>query len=201
MNYSQVKENALLYADRALDPEVVDRIDSFLRIVEARINRAIRVGDMVVRSQIHTLKDKEYYGLPTDFDGLRSIDLIKKGVVVDTLQYLNPEQLNNANKRGVYYNIVAGQLRIFPAQEDSTLEIVYYQRLPPLGVGTLLENWLSLKYPDAYVFGLVAEISAFAKDKESLVLWDARFKETINEVVHSDTDNRWSGTTLAVRTA
>jgi len=202
MNYTEIKALALSYADRE-DAEVSDRLDDFISIVESRINRVLGVRKMVTRSQTTTIKDQEYYGLPADFSGIRDIEMfdILAPKSRSTLKYLSPEQMNSIADLStdfVYYTIIADQFQISPTQDGKILEIVYYQNLPPL-TDVSPENWLTFYAPDAYVFGILTEINAFVKDKETANLWDTRFKETIDNLSNKDDTERWSGTAMQTR--
>lgn len=202
MNYTEIKTAALSIADRE-DTETVDNIDVFLRIVEARISRKLKVGDMSVRKEIATVEDQEYYDLPAGFAGLRDIEIKDSATATDraTLKYYSPESLNNhsTNKgQEVAYTIIANQLQIVPDKGDLTLELVYYKKVTALD-STNNENWISIDNPDAYIFGLMVEISAFVKDAEAANLWDARFKEALNDIDDDDQETRWSGQSLQIR--
>ena len=95
MNYAEIVALALSYADRT-DAEVANRVDDFLRVVESRINRVLKTMDMSTRTTTITITDKEYYTLPDDFAGMRDIEIREAASSYKTtLQYLNPEQLNN----------------------------------------------------------------------------------------------------------
>lgn len=207
MNYSEITTLALGYSDRQ-DDDVIDRIDDFLRIVEARINRAIDVQKMSIRTEITTQADKKYYGLPSDFNGLRDIEIYSTDTPNsrDTLSYASPEQMNdystnttNLANAKIFYTIIANQLHIYPPQEDKQMEIVYFRKIPPLGA-TNNENWLSIDFPDLYVNGLLVEINSFVKDAEAAMLWDQRFNVSVNETNLDDKDARWSGPALVMRT-
>ena len=204
MNYSDVVSLALSYSDRE-DDEVVSRMDNFLNITEARVNRKLRVFNMSIRATLAMADDQVYYGLPPDFGGLRDVEVVNPGGAHTTLTFLNPEQLNGVRNRGasgvskVYYNLNARQIQIFPPQPTGyEMEIVYYQKLVPLGTADPI-NWLSDTNPDVYIFGLCVEISSFVKDKESALLCDGRFKEALEEIQTEDSTDRWSGPTLETR--
>lgn len=199
MNYTEITELALSYADRG-DAEVSGKIDSFLRIVEARINRKLKTMDMSTRLSIPTVTDQEYYDLPVDFGGLREIKHESSGLDT-TLHYATPQALDGlqgfSNTAKTYYTIVGNQIRISPTIETGTnIEIVYYQRVPQL-TGTATTNWLSNYNEDCYVFGLLVEISSFVKDAEAKAIWDDRFKETISDMDLLDATNKWSGSPMA----
>jgi len=78
------------------------------------------------------------------------------------------------------------------------MEIVYYQTVPNLNA-TDTDNWLSFAAPDAYIFGILVEISAFVKDATTSSLWDNRFLQVMNQISDDDKNDRWSGGTLQVR--
>jgi len=203
MNYTEIKNLALSYSDRE-DDDVIDRIDDFMRVVESRINSSTKVQKMAIRTSINTMADQEYYGLPSDFSGLRDIEIQNPDSTTSrqTLKYVSPEQMNNhagSQSTEIFYTIIADQIQIFPAQDAQILEIVYYQQLPPLN-STNAENWVSVSFPDAYVFGLLVEVNAFVKDPEATMMWDARFKEALNVITSDDADTRWSGSALQIRT-
>ena len=201
MNYTEIVDIALGYADRT-DTEVTSKMDSFLRIVESRTNRPLNTQKMVSRVSIESITDQEYYGLPTDFDGLRDIEVTPiGGGQITTPRYHSPEQLNNragGTYNDIAYAIIDDQLRIHPAQTEQVIQLVYYQNLPELST-VIPNNWLSDLYPDCYVFGLLVEINAFVKDAETAGMWDIRFKESVAAIQSNDRDSRWSGTSLQMR--
>ena len=209
MNYATIVSTALSYSDRETDVELTNRIDDFLRIVESRINRVLKVQKMSVRTLLTTAADQEYYGLPADFAGLRDIEMRAQddtdGAARNryTGEYLSPEQMNtavsfNENASNFYYTVIANQLQISPPQDGMVMELVYYRKLPDLTENDSV-NWMSEDNPDAYIFGLMVEVSAFVKNAGATDLWNARFKESLGEIDVDDSLSRWSGTALQVR--
>ena len=203
LTYTDIVATALDYADRADDVDVVNRMDVFLRVVEARVNRILQTGRQSKRAHVFTTKDSVFYSLPEDFAGMRNI-LLKEttqstsGVVLD---YVNPEVLNTYaanNSRGGIYTIVSCSLQVWPSEDNKVLEITYYQQVPPLS-NTIITNWLSKISPDAYIQGLLVEISSFVKDQESMSLWDSRFRQTLVDMQYEDDIDRWSGPTPSTR--
>ena len=206
MNYTEITDLALAYADRE-DNEVTSRIDNFILLVESRINRKLKTLDMSVRSIIDLVAnpDQEYYQLPSDFGGLRDIE-VNTTNQRKTLSYLNPEQMNNlitsssdgARISKIYYTLIARQVQIWPLQSLGNLEIVYYQRVPNLTAADP-NNFISDEFPDCYIHGIVQEISAFAKDADAFGIWKKRFDESLDEIQLEDKENRWSGTPLTAK--
>lgn len=202
MNYSEITNLAEKYSGRS-DTELTDRFDDFLSIAEARINRLIKVQQMAQRSYTTTIADAEYIALPTDFNGLRDIEVRADdaSTIRHTPGYLSPEQMNivaiNPNSN-LYYTIIADQLQIHPPQDGQFLELVYYQKVPAL-TATDTTNWLSDDNPDAYIAGLMVEVSTFEADMESLALWEGRFQRAMVEMKQNDKDVRWSSPSLTIR--
>lgn len=209
MKYADIIDLAIEYADRSDDDgEVRNQIDRFLRIVEARVNRKIKVQNQSKRAVIETKEGIEYYGLPYDFSGIRDIEVKQtiSGSGRSTPRYVNPEQMNEFVDQGggttgeYVYTIIDGQIQLNPTTIGCLIEIVYYARIPPLDADTQQENWISIQDPDIYVFGLVVEISVFTKDPDAARVWDERFKEELAALVTDDQESRWSGPALQIRT-
>lgn len=203
LTYTDIIATALDYADRADDADVVNRMDVFLRVVEARVNRILQTGRQSKRAYVFTTNDNIFYSLPEDFAGMRNI-LLKdaaqstSGIVLD---YVNPEVFNTYaanNSRSGIYTIVSCSLYVWPYEDNKVLEITYYQQVPPLSE-TITTNWLSKISPDAYIQGLLVEISSFVKDQESMSLWDSRFRQTLVDMQYEDDIDRWSGPTPSTR--
>ena len=211
MNYSEIKKAAQSYTDR-YDAEMKTSMPAFVKVVESKINTALKTGEQSVRAQIYLTNGQELYGLPSDWGGFRDVEIVKKGsanVSVPnalsgfggkTLTYASPEYMNQLKRRQdgwhqAYYTVIANQIQVAPPEDGSILEVVYFQNVPPL-VNDTDSNWLSEKHPDVYIFGLAAEISAFAKDGQSFATYDERFKESLNDIVVDDQITRWSGPTL-----
>lgn len=212
MNYTEITDLALAFSDRSNDTEVLANIDNFILLVESRINRKLKTLDMSARSIIDLVAnpDQEYFQLPSDFGGLRDIEVnFSTGSTPGkrkTLVYLNPEQMNNlisASTDGVgitkiFYTLIARQVQVWPTQSNGNLEIVYYQRVPNLNIADP-NNFISDEFPDTYIHGIVQEISAFAKDVDAFKIWKGRFDEALGEIQLEDSENRWSGTPLTAK--
>lgn len=202
MNYSEITTLAIDYSNRT-DVGTTSKIDSFLRVVESRINRLIKIQKMSTRAILSTAANLPYYTLPSDFAGLRDIEYIPPNSTTRyTLSYKSPEQLNNTSAASskFFYTLIADQIQVAPTFEHGgQIEIIYYKKVPPL-TSEADENWVSSECPDAYVFGILVEINSFVKDKEAAVMWDKRFLDAIDTITLDDGVARWSGTSLEMRT-
>jgi hypothetical protein len=66
MNYKEIVDAAKAYTDR-YDDELASSMVAFTRVVEAKINNALRTGDQSVRAQIWLQAGEEFYSLPCDW--------------------------------------------------------------------------------------------------------------------------------------
>lgn len=205
MTYQEIAKAAKAYADRN-DLEVADNMDTFFIMAEARINRVLKTREQTTRTYTPFIDGEEYYGLPSDYAGMRDIqcnsDVPSSPHSSAPFNYINPEQFNikrNESYAGkLYYSIIANQIQIFPTQANGVLEIVYYQKVPNLNE-TESSNWLSAAHPDIYLAGVLAEIESFVKNYEVSKSWDAKMSRSIKELDNSDVIERWSGAPLTVK--
>jgi hypothetical protein len=205
MNYQEVINTALAYADRANSVSISSNMDNFLKIVESRINRALLTQKMSITAYTpidSTIPYPNRYILPSDFLSERSIRITQQEVPTysSTLNLVNPEQmanLRNSNAMYAAYCIISGNIEIWPIPVNTNtatyiLEINYFRSVPALSIIST-NNWVSNINPDCYIFGLLTEINSFAKDAEASSLWDMRFKASLDEITYLDERSTYSG--------
>lgn len=205
MNYSTIKSTVLSYADRADDTEVVAAFDSFLAIVESKLNRVLQTRGLTKKAYIPTVEDKTIYALPPDFSGVRILTV--KNSVSDSagtvVGYRTPEVFNasiSGNTETLIYTLYGNNLQVYPAQTDKYLELIYYARITPLN-SVDNQNVLSDIYPDAYIFGLLVEVNSFVKDFESASAWNDRYERVIGEMDFESDKDQWSSPSLQIKVA
>ena len=208
MNYAEIVDAALSYADRS-DVGTVNKIDIFLRIVESRINTVLTVQSMTATESIALQENVVDYTLPAADKALVDIRYTGSGVN-KSLSLLTPEEVDAAKddpvNNSVYgYSIIGNTLTLgfIPSAADvtdSNLSISYYKRLPNL-TSTAITNWVSELNPECYIFGLCVEIFSFVKDAEAAMLWEQRFNESLTKIADNDYLSHWSGQSLTVRVA
>lgn len=203
MNYSDIVRLALAYTDReATRSGIETRIDDFLRLVEARLNRLLATEKMVKTVSIARVVDATTYALPADFLSIRQLAVMNTvtGKKMD-LQYVSPEQqtqsaANYPPANG--YTIVGTNLELRPLAEDNVLSLSYMSYVTPL-TEAAPTNWMSLQHPDCYVYGLAAEICVYVKDTEAYQTFFSRYNDATNEISFLDDTATHSGTALQTR--
>ena len=208
MTYDELVAAAKAYCDR-IDVEVNQNVQVFVLLAEARINRTLKVTEQTNRVYTKTMAGKEYYTLPTEFNGMRVVSFNSGGVdrpysQATLLHYVTPEQLvemqeSAYNEEERYYTIVNNQFQLHnPLPNGGTIEMVFYRKVPPLGVKHDT-NWMSEENPDIYIAGICAEIEMFVKNYDAAKLWDDRMTRAIEELRTNDINNRWSGNSMQMR--
>lgn len=209
MNYQQLIDAATAYADRN-DIEVNNNVDIFILMAESRINRVLKTAGQTHRVYTRTIKGKEYYTLPEDYNGMRVVHFNTGEVDSDEsksiqLHYVTPESIVDLQSLGdssnQYYTLVNNQIQLYnKLPGNGTIEMVFYRKVPGLSK-TKPENWLTMDSPDVYLSGICAEIELFVKNYDSAQIWDARMSRAVDEMSNNDIKNRWAGNSLSMRTA
>jgi hypothetical protein len=204
MNYTEIRDLALSYSDRE-DSDVISRIDGFLFMVESKLNRLLMSNEMETFIVIPYTNDSIYeYSIPADFGEVRTISIITDNDLNSKvpLEIINPDQMAWAklnSSSNFYYSINAGIIEIYPSlSSNQAILLKYIQKVPPLdSIST--SNWLSEKYPDVYVIGLLVEISTFSKDWDAVSNFSSRFDTIINDTILKDKRAKHSGNPMRVR--
>lgn len=180
-NYTELKEAV---ADWLARSDLDDRIPDFIRMAEAMFNREIRHRSMQARSETTLTAGDSYVGLPANFR-----EMITVTVESDPRRVLDPinqldfdRRYGNAQGLPRGYYIAGDEIRIGPPSDsDYTLEILYYQNIPPLG-GTQTNNWLLTDWPDVYLYGALIHTAPFIKEDSRLSTWFGAYREAANKL-------------------
>lgn len=164
----QTAVTAWMYEQAAL----TSNFPTFVQLAEARFNNGadgafptepLRTSDMETTDSL-TLVDGAA-DLPEDF-------LAMKGETAESdprlsLNYASPKYLNEnyggAVSGSPYDFTIIGNQVIVRNTTDSTIEIVYYAKIPPLTEAEP-SNWLIVKAPNVYLWGVCLEAAMFNGD-------------------------------------
>lgn len=204
MTYNEIISLALSISDRE-DSDLPARLDGFLLLIESEVNRVLRSLEKETSIILPYIADNIYqYSLPTDYDEMRFIGLITGSDRSSKIPYdfCNPEQISWAKKNQCgdkFYSFNENKLEIYPALSSTqAIFLTYMQKVPALN-SINITNWLSIKHPDLYVFGLLMIISLFAKDWVSSDRFSVSFDEIVNQIFQKDLTTKYSGNSLRTR--
>jgi hypothetical protein len=114
----------------------------------------------------------------------------------DQITKLYPSSTGTPRK----YNIQGPNFRFGPVPDQTyTATLTYTVKVPAL-TSTANNNWMMTKHPDAYLYGVLAEMSALIKDAESAKAYWTLMYQVMDEIkIASQRDS--SGSSMATTTA
>ena len=203
-NYDELKIAVANWVDRA---DLTSKVPDFIMLGEARINRHLRVRQMEHRSQMSTIADTEYYGLPPGWLKGRTLKIIKAyGSQDKDLEYTTPENMDVIGVRKfsggaalpVYYTVSGNELRFMPKPDAIyTIETIYYKKAASLGTVTTT-NAILEDFPDIYLYASILEAAIYLKDERAAKSYGTLFGSAIDAATKADAEDRHSGGALHV---
>jgi len=192
--YAELKTAVSNWAKRS-DTAFTDRVDEFLDLAEAYLNRKLRTLDMEASTTIATVDGTSTVNLPSDFlqgkvlylaGGLGEVELVAPSVIARTYLGISEGQ----PKAAALYP--GNKLQLGPTPDGVyTLNLTYYQKIPALS-GSQTTNWLLTKWPDLYLQACLYEAHNFLMDSaragEARILRDS----LMLEVQKSDKESKGS---------
>ena len=194
-NYTELQASVADFLNRS---DLTSVIPDFIKMTESELNRVLRTREMSVRTRAPV--SKQYLKLPVDFLGMRNIELMTDPVTV--LQYRNLENLDahrarDSTGKPIFYSIMQNNIEFAPVPDaEYTLEIVYYQEIPPLADNST--NWLLTAHPDAYLYGALLQSAPYLQADERIGIWAGKFQQILEQLKTSDEKARFSGTTPTI---
>lgn len=203
MNITEIKDLALSLADRE-DSDLPSRLDAFLTLFEARMNRVLTAQDMEATISLPWGSDViTTYAITFDVRGIRSVKSAAiGGNTVDEYDLCNQEQFtnfrNNKSDRSVY-TLTGNSIEIYPnINSTQVLRVIATLALNSI-TNTNPTNWLAIKHPDIYVMGLLAEIQHFAKNVTGYDAYWKRINDAVVEITTADERTKWGGNPLQTK--
>jgi hypothetical protein len=174
-------------------PTLSARLPAFVAMCEAKMNRLLRVRQMIARASISA--SSELLAVPADFLALKSMRLTAGDGW--ELEVITPEdqrdRMGQSSDPGEPQAVAVegGAFAFWPPQSSATAaEAVYYQQIPGLVAnGT---NWLMTSHPDAYLYGVVAEGWNYVGDNEEATKFATLFQGALADISAASIRESWS---------
>lgn len=183
MTISTYTELQTAVANWTARADLASRIPEGVQLTEAKLNRELRVTDQETRSATFTIGG-EYVSQPTDFLQVKSfyVNNPKRNLVYYADDLLTAVH-GSTNGTPENYSIQAGSFRFGPYPTTSgtvVATLVYAAKIPSLTSTSV--NWVLASHPDVYLYGVVAEMYAFAKDHANTKLYGELFMQQIDRL-------------------
>ncbi len=197
MGLSTYSELIQTVKDYLAQDDVAAHADDFLRLLETRCNREVRVQRMIAQGfDDEPIPVGGVLALPTDFLEIQShsIDTSVQPVVPE---YRPPNEFHGLNAQldsGVpkLFTIIGNSLHFGPPPDAATHLYTqwYFQEIPALSSGNQT-NWLLDFAPDIYLYGTLIEASPFLMDDEKLGTWTTMYDRGLKSLMGQDARHRY----------
>jgi len=194
--YAELKTSVQAWMARG-DSLVIDRIPDFIRLGEERINRDLRVSDMIAAPVTLTIvADQNWVALPADFLEFKRI----RSDAEPRIEYMTPDALEDLPPSGdaSKYSIEGRRLLYGQTPDaDLPLAVRYYAQLPVLDDSTT--TWLLTKAPSVYLYAALVEGALFTKNSKAAGEWGTLYDKAIAALESADEAAAISGGSLRMQ--
>lgn len=168
--------------------DLTTNIPDFVTLFEVVANRRLRTRLNETSTSLTTSAGA--VALPSDYLTWRRMTW--NGSTTRTLEYVHPAYLRAAYPTlptdvPRVFTIEGSKIQTAPVDDTSPLTFDYFQKITALSAGN---NWLMTNYPDAYLFGTLAEAYGFMKDPDNLSMWASRRDAVFDEITGLDQKTR-----------
>lgn len=195
--YAELKTSVQAWMARG-DSLVIDRIPDFIRLGEERINRDLRVSDMIAAPITLTIvAGQNWVALPADFLEFKRI----RSDAEPRIEYMSPDALEDLEPCGdaSKYSI-EGRRLLYGQTPDADLPLAarYYAQIPVLDDSTAT-TWLLEKAPSVYLYASLIEGALFTKNSKAAGEWGSLYDKAIAALQGTDEAAAVSGSTLRMQ--
>ena len=163
-------------------PDIADRVPSFIRMFEAKMNRTLFVRQMEERAG--TVIDlgstePEFVTLPGLFQTMRRVRLtsvtgkprLKFATAAQMDDFRNAR--DNLSGQPIWFSISGDEMELCPTPDRAyAVEMVYRKNIPPLSATSgYTTNWLLDFAPDMYLYGALMEAAPYLHEDERIATW------------------------------
>ena len=161
--------------------DLTERIPTFIRLAEQRMNRELRLRVMERRAETEVKAGQSAVPLPWRREAgnwdvfMEMRDLVWQSAdgMSRSLTYCPPDDYAETRAAGLprQYTIIGRDLFLLPASEvDGKLMLTYYAEIPPLG-DSQPDNAVLLTAPDLYLYATLLESVAFTRGSVPAKEW------------------------------
>ena len=196
--YAELQTAVANWLDRG---DLTDRIQEFIDLAEARINRNLRLRLMETAATGTLTPGTRDYALPTDYIQARTFHLTLDPIV--PLSYVTPEIMNriwggSTSGTPEAFTIIGENFRLGPAPATADgYSMLYYKRVPALTPAATTNSMLT-NNPDIYLYGALLEAEPFLQNDARIQLWATAYRQAVNDLQVQDDKDRHSGSELRV---
>ena len=196
--YSALQTSALnwLARDASDSPALAAAMPDCIALVEAKINRHLRTGDMETATTLTGTNG--VFTLPVDFGGARLVTSDTYGPLEQAGdEWAASAYPMDASTVPAYYAIQGNTLKTYPAF-SGILTLRYFKAVPGLS-DVAPSNWLLTAHPDVYLFLTISEAYGFVQNIEAAQVYNQRGMTAAEEIKSQDLARRFINPSIRVK--
>jgi hypothetical protein len=198
-NYTTLIQQVANYLGRS---DLTSQIPLFVQLAQRRLDRDIRIRQMLRTSTASMTAGDPTVGLPFDF-------LATRDLFVDTnprqpLRYLTSSAFTttaSTNTSGVpiYYTVRSTEFEFAPVPDSAyTLQMTYYAK-PPLLNNNQQSNVYITSCPDAILYASLLEAEPYLMNDTRAETWARLYQNAVDALNKSDDESEYSGVPLIMK--
>ena len=195
-NYSGLKTSVANYLGRS---DLTAQIPDFITLAEYRLQRNLRIRQMLKTASASTTGGDNTVGLPSDFLELRDIYIDSSPRFV--LNYLSPSAFSRDARaaesgRPNFYSLRANEFELAPIPDGTyTLVMLYYAK-PEILSDSNASNVFLANAPDALLYGALLEAEPYLMNDNRIAIWSNFYNSALEALNVSDESSEYSGVPL-----
>jgi hypothetical protein len=200
-SYNDLKTSVANYLGRS---DLTSAIPDFISLAELRLNRTLRIRQMLKTVTASTTAADRTVGLPTDFIEMR--DLFIQGSPRQVLSYMSPAAFSRNSRadetgKSQFYTLRANELVLAPYPDTAyTLEMLYYAKPDALSTSNQ-SNAFMANAPDALLYASLLEAEPYLMNDARMPVWSSMYEKAIITLSDADDNAEYSGVPLEIRVA
>lgn len=198
-NYSALKASIANYLGRT---DLTTQIPDFITLAETRLQRELRTRPMLKSATATMTGGDNTIGLPTDFLEMR--DMYIQGNPRQPVSFMSPSAFTRnarAEESGkcIDYTILGSEMAFAPIPDTNyVLEMLYYYKPTALSDSNQ-SNVFMANYPDALLFGALAQAEPFLMNDARINTWAGLYDSAIELIKTSDDSSEYNGVPLQMK--
>jgi hypothetical protein len=195
-NYSGLKTSVANYLGRS---DLTAQIPDFITLAEYRLQRNLRIRQMLKTATASTTGGDNTVGLPSDFLELRDIYIDARPRF--TLSYLSPSAFSRDARaaesgRPNFYTIRAAEFELAPIPDSNYSLVMLYFAKPDLLSDSNASNVFLANAPDALLYGALLEAEPYLYNDNRIAIWSNFYNSALESLNVSDESSEYSGVPL-----
>lgn len=197
-NYSDLKTTVANYLGRS---DLTSQIPDFISLAETRLNRTLRIRQMLKTATALTTANDPTVGLPSDFLEMR--DLFVQGSPRTSVTYMSPSAFSrNARAdevgRPVFYTMRGNELEFAPKPDTAyTIQMLYYAKPDALSDSNT-SNVFMANAPDTLLYGALVEAEPYLMNDARIQVWSGFYSNAVTTLNTADENSEYAGVPLSM---